>query len=106
MRDAGFKSHDPLVLSLMRASISADGCDLLSAFKRHVKETGAVHPCPCMAGQCVEGALGGGWVRGASYLMCVGARLRMWLRDMHLGREWAGPFPFTPNPAHACADGG
>lgn len=23
----------------------------------------------------------------------------MWLRDMHLGREWAGPFPFTPSPA-------
>lgn len=23
----------------------------------------------------------------------------MWLRDMHLGREWASPFPFTPSPA-------
>jgi len=23
----------------------------------------------------------------------------MWLRQMHLGREWASPFPFTPNPA-------
>ncbi len=23
----------------------------------------------------------------------------MWLRDMHLAREWAGPFPSTPSPA-------
>ena len=34
------------------------------------------------------------------------ARLRIWLRHVHLGREWASPFPFTPNPAHECAEGG
>lgn len=33
------------------------------------------------------------------------ARLRMWLRHSHLGKEWAGPFPFTPNPARERADG-
>ncbi len=35
-----------------------------------------------------------------------GARLRVWLRHVRLGREWAGPFPFTPNPARGRAEGG
>lgn len=59
MRGAGFKSLDPLVLSLMGTRISADGCDLLSAFKRHVNRDRhdsslLQHVLASVSGECLE----------------------------------------------------
>jgi hypothetical protein len=106
MRDAGFKSLGPLVLSLMGASNSADGGDLLSAFKWHVKETGAIHTCPCM---CWPVFQGNAWRRmGARCVVSYMCRSKV----THVATRhapWKGmgkPFPLHPKPGAQSARGG